>query len=84
MKRKLTDLMITHSIIFQRKSTVRKHKLRVIFLSSFNSPWRINNQNIKFSNFLCEQIPIEIFDITVDIRVANILAVKFELPGFIN
>ena len=73
MKGKSFNLMIAHCVVFQRKPAVRKHKLRVIFLSALNSPWGINNHDIKFSYFFGEEIPVKVTNITIYVGISWVL-----------
>lgn len=47
--------------------------MRVIFLSALNSPWGINNHDIKFSYFFGEEIPVKVTNITIYVGISWVL-----------
>ena len=66
MQRNLPDFLIGHCVVFQRELAVRKHKLRVVLLRTFDPPWGIDQDNFELANFLNEQLPVEVLHIAVD------------------
>ena len=71
MKRNPWDLAVCHCVILKWKFAVRKHELRIVLLSTFDSPWRINKYNIKFADLLPKELPIKIPNITIDIAITR-------------
>ena len=43
--------------------------MRVILLSPFDSPWRVNQNDLELTNFLGKQLPVEIPDVAIKIAV---------------
>lgn len=66
MQRNLPDFLIGHCVVFKRELAIRKHKLRVVLLRTFDSPWGIDQDNFELANFLNEQLPVEVLHIAVD------------------
>lgn len=77
MKGKLFYLVVAHGVVLEGKFTVREHKLGVVFLSAFNSPWGIDDHDVKLSNFLNEQIPVKVADIAVDVGISRVFGPAF-------
>ena len=72
MKRELFYLVITHGVVLEGKLAVGEHKLRVIFLSALNPPWWVNYHHIKFTNFVNEQVPVKVTNITVYVGIRGV------------
>ena len=70
MQRNPSNLAVCHSIILKGELTVGEHKLWIILLGTFDSPWRIDKYDFEFANFLNEEFPIEISYIAINKRIA--------------
>jgi hypothetical protein len=71
MQRNLLDFLIRHRVVLQREPAVGEHKRRVILLSTFDSPWGIDQDNVELANFLHKQVPVEALDVAVDKSVIS-------------
>lgn len=60
------NFLITHSAIFQVELIIGKHETGVIPLSTLDSPWRIDVNNLKVSNLVDQVLQIEESEITVN------------------
>lgn len=82
MERDSSNLTVCHCIVLQGKFAIRKHKLGIVLLGSFDSPWWVNYQHIELSNLFDEKIPIKVSNITVDKSVIGRLLKIF--TNFVN
>ena len=82
--------LVTHSAIFQVELIIGKHEARVISLSTLDSPWRIDVNNLEVSNLVDQVLQIEESEITVnesvwaEFRLLNIFLIFFVFLVFCN
>jgi len=88
MQWNLLDFLIRHCVVLEREPAIGKHKLRVVLLSTFDSPWRIDQDNLELTNFLDKQVPVKILHIAVyeGVNVDGSVIIGFieSLLGFIK
>lgn len=71
VKRNPLDFTIGHRVVLERKLAVGKHKLRIVLLGAFDPPWRVDQDNLKFANFLNKEVPVEVSYIAIYKSVTN-------------
>ena len=82
IQRNPSNLAVGHGVVFKWKFAIGKHKLRVILLSSFDSPGRVNQNHIEFAHLFREELPVEVPNIAVDVAIGGNFAKFF--PAFIK
>ena len=66
VQRNSSYLAVGHGVVLKTEFTVWKHKLGIVLLSAFDSPGRIDENDIKFSDLLSEKLPVKVLNITID------------------